>query len=142
MSKAITVIEAHERIAEAARTADHETRHVAAIAVGEHVRQGDLYITRIDKAGKDWRPTTDRQLAPGVSNGSRHVAAGKVEVRISPDSNPVDRSGRIARLLGPQVIAHERFTIEHPEHAHMDLPAGTYQTTYQLDFARQQAVRD
>lgn len=138
----LTVTEAHEAISQAAQSADPNLRHVEAIAVGEFARQGDLYLTRIDKPSAGWRPTDDRQLAPGVSNGSRHVAEGAVSVSTSPESNPVARQGSVPRLLGPQIVAKERFTITHPEHAHVSLPAGTYQCSYQLDYARQQAVRD
>lgn len=140
---ALTVTQAHEAITESAKTADHNMRHVESIAVGEFARQGDCYLLRLDKPITGWRPTDERQLAPGVSNGSRHVAEGAVEIFTSPESNPVERlrDGR-SRLLGPQIVAKERFTVTHPEHAHVSLPAGTYQTSYQLDYVRQQAVRD
>lgn len=140
----ITVTEAHQRIADHAAQADHHIRHVESIAVGEFARQGDLYLCRIDSAGKDWRPTDNRQLAPGVSNGSRHVVDGDADILTSPEANPVERLPNLnrVRLLGPQIMAKERITITHPEHAHISLPPGVYQTTYQLDFDRQQAVRD
>lgn len=137
-----TVIEAHEAITQSAKTADHETRIIDSITVGEHVRQGDLYLERIAKADTRWRSTTNRQLAPGVSTGSRHVAEGAVAVSVSPEANPIDRSGRVPRLLGPQISAKEAFTVTHPEHAHMRLPPGDYQVLYQLDYQRQRAVRD
>ena len=143
MTPTITVLEAHRQIEDHSKNADHATRVVNSIAIGEHVRQGDCYLIRIDQPSADWRPTTNLQLAPGVSNGSRHVAEGDVQILTSPESNPVARmpDGR-SRLLGPQIVARDRFTVTHPEHAHVSLPAGTYQTTYQLDYDRQQAVRD
>jgi hypothetical protein len=45
-------------------------------------------------------------------------------------------------FTGPIIEATEAFMIQHPEHAHFQLPAGTYQVTYQLDFATRERVRD
>jgi hypothetical protein len=138
-----TITKAHEAIQQAADTADHDTRVIDRIAVGEHVRQGDLYLLRIDRVDAAWRPTENRQLAPGISTGSRHMADGEgLTLRVSPESNPVDRSGPVLRLLGPQIHADQAFTVTHPEHAHMHMPPGDYQVLYQLDFQRQKAVRD
>ena len=43
---------------------------------------------------------------------------------------------------GPVVVASEPFVLEHPEHAHHALPAGTYQVTYQWDEAAMARVAD
>lgn len=137
-----TITEAHEAINVAAKSADNKMRIVDKIDVGEYARQGDLYLLRIDKINERWVPTENTQLAPGVSSGSRHVADGSVSIFRSPEAIPIDRNGRAPRLLGPQVSSSEGFVVTHPEHAHIQLPAGTYQVLYQLDFQRQRAVRD
>lgn len=142
MTATITPIAAHEAIAKAAATPNTAVRHVKAIAIGEHCRQGDIYVERIKAATKGWKPSKNRQLAPGTSQGSRHVVAGDVALTVSGEARPVARAGNVARLLGPQIVAKGRFKVEHPEHAHLSLPAGTYQVSYQMDWSSQRAVRD
>lgn len=141
--KTLTPIEAHEKIVAAGKINTPETRVVKAIETGEWVRQGDIMVVRIPTITKGWHTTTERQLAPGTTQGSRHVAVGKVTVFRSPDARPIERcpDGRI-RLLGPQITAPGRLIIEHPEHAHMDLPPGDYQVSFQTDIRTQNAVRD
>lgn len=39
-------------------------------------------------------------------------------------------------------ILEERDQLTHPEHPHHPLPAGTYQTTYQVDFRTMRRVSD
>lgn len=139
----MTPIEAHEKIAHFAN--NHrmpEVRMVKDLAVGEWVRQGDVNILRIEKIGKSWKKNGNRQLAPGTSPGSRHIVTVGPTLFVSLDINPTDRSRGPVRLLGPQIEAKERFEVEHPEHAHISLPPGNYQVSYQLDFQRQQAVCD
>jgi hypothetical protein len=45
-------------------------------------------------------------------------------------------------LLGPMFRLFSRGTVTHPEHAHISLPAGTYQVTHQMDARTLQRVRD
>lgn len=142
MSTTLSPIQAHEQIAASARSALTETRVVTQIAVGEFARQGDVYLTRIKARNKDWKPSQNRQLAPGTSPGSRHVVTKGPRLYVSAELSPREQRGNVVRLLGPQIVAKEPFTVEHPEHAHITLPAGTYQCSYQLDYVRQEAVRD
>lgn len=142
MTTATTAIDAHRAIEAAAQQADPEVRRVDRIAVGEYARQGDIYVERIADVDMNWPLGTNRQLAPGTTQGSRHVVAGDVAIRTPPEGQRVRRDGANARLLGPQLSSAGRVVITHPEHAHLDLPPGCYQVSYQLDWARQQAVRD
>lgn len=142
MNATLSPIQAHEAISKAAANPDTAVRIVDAIAIGEHVRQGDVYLQRIDKRTADWKATTNRQLAPGTSQGSRHIVDGSMKLYASPDARPLDRTGNTVRLLGPQIVAKEPFMLTHPEHAHFQMPAGVYQCSYQLDWSSQQAVRD
>jgi hypothetical protein len=127
-----------------------------AFQISDHVRQGDIYITRIHptknstfETGQDKVTVSPKdyitkakevdgvvQLVPGMSTGSRHIVRpnAKVRVMLNPKNNNA--------LIGPIIEAETRFCVEHPKHAHMDLPAGTYQVTYQLNAATQQRVRD
>lgn len=137
-----TPAEAHAKIAAAAERPLSDVRHVAKIKVGQFIRQGDIYLTRIAKRAPNWQPTGNRQLAPGTSPGSRHVVGAGPRLFVSPEAIPREVKGRTVRLLGPQVEADKSFALEHPEHAHFELPAGTYQVSFQLDYAQQSAVRD
>lgn len=141
-SQTLSPIQAHEAIAKAAASPNTARRIVEQIAVGEHCRQGDIYLERIRAREEKWLPTVNRQLAPGTSQGSRHIVEGAVKLFTSPEARPTARSGDAVRLLGPQIEAPEAFTVAHPEHAHITLPAGIYQVSYQLDWAQQSAVRD
>lgn len=138
----MTPIQAHEEIAKAAQSPLVDHRVITDIKVGEFARQGDVYVERIAATTKGWNATTNRQLAPGTSPGSRHVVTKGPTLFVSPTANPQDRTRGGVRLLGPQIHADKAFTIEHPEHAHLCLPPGDFQVSYQLDFNQQRAVRD
>jgi hypothetical protein len=138
----MTPLAAHEEIAKAAKAPLVEHRQIAAMKVGQFARQGDVYIERIASVNADWKVSADRQLAPGTSPGSRHVVTAGPVLRVSPTVNPRETSKRGVRLLGPQIHAEHGFTVTHPEHAHLCMPPGDYQVSYQLDFNQQRAVRD
>lgn len=118
----------------AAAGADAETRFVRSMETGEHVRQGDVYVVRIDTRPRGMTETQDRQLAPGTTQGSRHVAEGDLTVYRRTDTREV--------AIGPVVIARKEWRLAHPEHAHMVLPAGDYQIRFQVDERTKRAVQD
>lgn len=146
----------YDRIAEAAAQADHEPRLVDMVKELHGVRQGDLYLWRVAsieereplaemlrRAWPDFRleklgpKTSNRQLAPGTTRGSRHEisAADAAAVSVyapSQESHPCE---------GPLIVADVRFSIVHPEHAEIQVPAGTYQVIYQRDWAFEEAQR-
>ena len=93
-----------------------ELRVVQSIEVGQAVRQGDVYITRIaditnKNEAKSW------QLAPGTSKGSRHIVEQRESVRVYAYSGS-------DVTTGPQIGAKTCFCVTHPEHADIKLPAG------------------
>lgn len=113
-----------------------DLRMVRTCPVGDvALRQGDIYIWRLPALPKGCTQRADRQLALGQSVGSRHVAeAGPVLYDLPEKARHP--------LLGPVIEAPERFTVTHPEHAHLSLPSGTYQVGYQLDMRTRRAVAD
>jgi hypothetical protein len=114
-----------------------DTQVIEEMAVGHHVRQGDIYVEMIEKISLSAKPTDNMQLAPGESKGSRHTVFGcKVyEIKHSPNrENPI--------LLGPQISSKERFTVSHPEHADFSMPPGNYQVIYQMDYATKRRIQD
>lgn len=104
------------------------------MGIGEAVRQGDVYLTRLADLPDDRGAATDnRQLAPGSTRGSRHIVAAQSDVTITapPKGSTV--------LVGPVIESRSRLLVEHPEHGHIDLPPGIYQTSFQRDYARERA---
>jgi hypothetical protein len=124
-----------------------------ALAIGDNLRQGDLYVVRVDQM-PDGKPRTNRQLAIGSTQGSRHILDGKVKSLIDPDFAGAARS--LTRLdrrielrpyqIGPafEVSRGKAVTITHPEHGDRTLTEpGCYQVVYQraLD-ADEQEMRE
>lgn len=149
-TKTMTAHQAHEAVAEAGKSPDKDLRYVREIAVGQHVRQGDVYLLRVAKRPACYATETkNRQLAPGTSKGSRHIVDDPVTLRTAPEADARSAIAKLpgttqSRLLlpGPCIDASERFTLTHPEHAHHSLPAGVYVTVYQLDPRSMRRVED
>lgn len=128
---------AAEAVTEIGRLAEKCTpalRVVKRMKSGDAIRQGDIYVERLEALPSDpGKPTTNAHLAVGKTQGSRHiidpVPAG---MRIFA---PVDKGP----LIGPLVESPERWMLTHPEHGHFDLPAGVFRVTYQRDYARERA---
>jgi hypothetical protein len=117
--------------------------------VGQGGRQGDIYIWRVDENHPRGKRVESRQLALGVTQGSRHMAVGEdVEVYEgvkAPDFlKATDAQWRSVEIpIGPLIVVKgERFVGEHPEHAHYLLAPGTYQVTHQIDARTLQRVLD
>lgn len=109
-----------------------KTDRVGSPSLGDVVRQGDLYLQCIEDLPKG-TPTTNRQLVPGNTQGSRHVLEGDVEI-----VNGVSRSDINQVLLGPAFKCNSDVTVTHPEHGHRVLPAGTtWQCVYQQSYAEE-----
>lgn len=146
----MTAHQAHEAVAEAGKSPDKDLRYVRELAVGQWIRQGDVMLLRIAKRPDCYATkTTNHQLAPGTSKGSRHIVDGPVTLHTAPEADARSAIAKLpgtttSRLLlpGPCVDASERFTLTHPEHAHHSLPAGVYVTIYQLDSRSMRRVED
>jgi hypothetical protein len=133
-----TALEAHKAVEKFAQKSSDKLREIPEklMKVGKAIRQGDLYVKRIesfDEKSQDVVEYKDNQLVPGSTMGSRHIVRGNVKCFKKLNSD---------QFTGPVIVAKERFLIEHPLHAHCSLPAGIYQTTYQVDFSTQQRAKD
>jgi hypothetical protein len=133
-----TAIEVHKEIKKKASHTLKKVVEINNINVDQHVRQGDIYIRRIKLITGKIEVKT-RQLAPGETKGSRHIVADSPHVKLFEGYSG---SGIVDFMKGPQIEAKESFTITHPEHAHIKLPSGSYQVTYQMDYLLQERVRD
>lgn len=142
-----TAVVAYQEIeAEAPKKASAEVRKVAKHALGQVVRQGDIYLHAVSAKHARGGEIKNRQLAPGVTTGSRHIATGAVKIhegKALPEwVKPMNGVG-VAALLGPLVrIGKKGATITHPEHAHVRLPEGDWQVTYQVDARTRARVQD
>ena len=124
-----------------------ETQSVGTVSPGDVIRQGDLYLVALDNLdGIEATPISDRQLAPGNTQGSRHVIAGQAELlkASSPDAvaariNTLVRDARVEpALVGPLVLAGAGCELTHPEHGNFRLPEGEcFAVVYQRAFAEE-----
>ncbi len=111
----------------------------AGCGVDDVVRQGDLYFICLEKL-PEGKPTSNRQLVPGTTQGSRHILDG--DVKIVKD---VQFKRLPAALVGPAFECVSDVTATHPEHGHKVFPAGTFwqslgQQAYDQEMIRR--VRD
>jgi hypothetical protein len=136
----LTAVQARERIErEAKEKAVQEVRHIKSIEIGKVVRQGDIYIHRVADEHKHGKESKSRQLAIGNTQGSRHVAESPSKAF---DGTTLPTYCDQRTFLGPLVQSKKRFTVTHPEHAHVSLPAGCYQITHQTDARTMGRVQD
>lgn len=115
-----------------------ETMHAAKLevigtaSVGDVVRQGDLYLVCLEDAPIG-DTTKERQLAPGTTQGSRHVAKGRCSVLVPKSREEVCRviakvvpAAKVEpELVGPVIRCIGDVTIDHPEHGAKRLPKDT-----------------
>ncbi len=144
MTKTEVAARAFEAVSQAAETIKNdEPATINQIEPGDVCRQGDLYLVAlyVPLPGK---PFGSRQLAPGTTQGSRHIVKGRCKVQTVDETEAVAAINRLVpttrgqRLfIGPQIIASGAVTITHPEHGHRTLPPGTYLTTYQRTWAQE-----
>jgi len=143
MAKVKTAVQVYEQIErEAKENVVKDIRRIDKMEVGQVVRQGDIYIHCVwsdHSHGVLRKGVKARQLALGSTTGSRHVA--RPPARAYEGTTQPDWISETA-FLGPCVDAPKRFTITHPEHADVELPAGRYQITHQMDARTLERVQD
>lgn len=130
----LTAAESLKRVQASAERIDRSKpqRFPEAGSPGDTFRQGDLYLTLLEKVPEGAVPVRlpAGQLAPGTTQGSRHCLDSLRGVRVYELASPTPLDGPILDL------AEER-TVEHPEHGHVQLPPGVYGVTYQRQFAEE-----
>ncbi len=85
-----------------------EDERIGSPSLGDVVRQGDLYLVAIEKV-EGGKPTKDRQLVEGTSQGSRHILSGDVEI-----FNEVSFKSINSVLMGPAFTCKGEVTVELP----------------------------
>lgn len=131
-------IEIHKEIETRANKQIHNLVKVESMKIGQWVRQGDIYVTMIESiTGK--LELKSRQLVIGQTKGSRHIVVDSPNVKIWKGYVGSDKP---EFMKGDQIEAKTGFVISHPEHAHISLPCGNYQVTYQMDWKQQDRTKD
>lgn len=110
---------------------DDTQRFPEAASDGDSWRQGDLYITFRDELPDNCQQCkVELQLAPGTTQGSRHVLDSSEGVKMY-------RAFVADALQGPVLVTDRERTVTHPEHGNVVLPPGCYEITYQRAFAEE-----
>ncbi len=131
-AKTLSAVESLERIESSVEKikSDAKQRFPEAASAEDTWRQGDVYITLLnaipDDCSKVDKP--QKQVAPGNTQGSRHILDSLRGVKIFQRPNATPLQGPIMRF------AEER-TLTHPEHGDVVCPPGVYEITYQRAFA-------
>jgi hypothetical protein len=123
--KTIDVVKSVESVAR--KIAKRETQKFPdSASVGDCVRQGDVYITLLDRVPDEYRQAEewDLQLATGNTQGSRHVLDSRAGVTCYTHHQATE-------FDGPVLVLAEDRELTHPEHGNWILPAGTYGISYQ-----------
>lgn len=126
MTTATKTIESLRTTAQRVKT-NAPQRFGEAASVGDDYRQGDVYITYLGETapgGLKKSKSVRAQLAPGTTQGSRHVldsVEGVTEFSV-PNATEFD---------GPVLLLEVERTVTHPEHGHVTLAPGCYGVTYQ-----------
>lgn len=110
---------------------------------GDVVRQGDLYLVCVEDSGvvtKLPKSATELQLAPGTTQGSRHILVGDftyASQATADEVNACDKRFAVhQQLVGAKLNLHSDCEITHPEHGNKILPAGSsWIVVYQLALA-------
>lgn len=114
---------------------DELQRFPEAASPGDSVRQGDVYVTLLDRVPAGATPIPFRaQLADGNTQGSRHCLDSSQGVQLYRLPEP-------GMLDGPVVELAESRTLTHPEHGDWLLPVGTYQISYQRNLDSEERER-
>lgn len=132
----MNITEAIEEVRASGRKASQHERKTEIIpaicSIGSHVRQGDILLTFCDPKVDRGEVTEQRQLAPGNTQGSRHIVEGDVTVH----------ARRGDALTGPLLIVGKGgCTVTHPEHRHYVLPEGAWAVTYERDLEQEFIAR-
>ena len=135
-------MEAVKQVEAAALACEQGPREITEIKSGQAVRQGDIYLHCVEAAharGAVRTGDTARQLAIGSQAGARHIAEPPAVVY---EGVALPTWCAVGTFTGPLVVSDAPFTVSHPEHAAVRLPAGTYQVTHQMDARTLDRVRD
>jgi predicted RecA/RadA family phage recombinase len=141
------VNEAFKNVLDSAeRIKNDELAVIPTVSLGDVVRQGDVYLVAITDITAGSSPATGAQLAPGNTQGARHIMEGnfslhtvKADLVIEEIKKHVPTFDSHPALIGPVVKSLAGgCTLTHPEHGNRELPANeTFAVTYQRALAEE-----
>lgn len=145
MSKVITPSKAYSEVlsfVEKIKNDEHAT--VSTMSPGDVIRQGDLYIIALESPIPGGKPSS-HQLAPGTTQGSRHVVEGDCDVLSVDEKKALDSIQKLVPatkgktlFIGPMIEARGPVRITHPEHGDRTIPGdASYLVTYQRTWANE-----
>lgn len=143
MTKVISASKAYSQVLSSVeKIKNDEHAVIPTMSPGDVVRQGDLYIIALGNPISRGKPAS-RQLAPGTTQGSRHVAEGDCDVLAVDEEKalesihellPATKGQRL--FVGPMILARGPVRIAHPEHGDRTIPGdAAYIVTYQRAWA-------
>ena len=125
-----------------------ESQTVGTASLGDVVRQGDLYLTVIEVLPPSAKKVKEKQLAPGTTQGSRHVASAQLyevdkrEIAEAIVKANLKASMDVERFVGPVVVFDKASPVTHPEHGWVTMPAGSVcAVTYQRNLDQEEKER-
>jgi hypothetical protein len=129
--KTLTAEKEFTRIQRHAENIRNDEPHaVETASAGDMWAQGDIGLVCLASVpkGATLVANPSAKLAPGTTQGSRHILSDMTSVRLHrlKDATPLD---------GPVIDAPRGCTVTHPEHGDVSLPPGVYGVIYQRAFA-------
>lgn len=130
---------------EAEKMKNDETAVIGTVSKGDVIRQGDIYLVAIGCLPKNAKVAKNRKLAPGSSQGSRHILAGNCEVYDCDVNDVITQIRKVLPkaelhpvLIGPVVKTISQCELTHPEHGNRILPDGeVFASVYQRQHAEE-----
>lgn len=130
MKTAVDAFKAVQSHVETIKNDEHAI--VGAMSPGDAYAQGDVLIVYVGESiPKGWvKDKQVSQLAPGNTQGSRHIISDMSGITIykQPNANTLD---------GPGLVAEKDWTLTHPEHGDRTFGPGVYACQYQRAFAEE-----
>ena len=101
-----------------------------AASAGDAFRQGDVLVCCLKELPPDCSlvKNPDAQIAPGTTQGSRHVLSSLEHVVIY-------LRNKANALQGPILDVEEETTLTHPQHGNVIMGTGVYEIRYQRQMA-------
>ena len=115
-----TVAECREEMRMALESFDAaKPERIGSPSLEDCVRQGDVYLVCVDKL-PEGKPSKERQLVSGTTQGARHVLQGDVDIVTKYQFKDIPEV-----LIGPAFHCKGEVVVDHPEHRNMILPEGS-----------------
>lgn len=130
-----TAVSVFQEIKQAVEDIKNDEHQIAgSLSVKDGIRQGDVYIVCLPEVPEDAKRMgqVQMQLAPGTTQGSRHILESAEGVTMYTWERFQDNP-----LSGPILECKQPVRITHPEHGDWTIPEGVWHCRYQRAFAEE-----